>query len=125
MFDNLRTTLLITLSILVVVILARRYKQYVQRKHGPAPRHFELVAVEVMYHPVQLRVQVSMPAAGEIAPALLSEHHAPVHAWDPVRVQQGEQVLELPLAESADGVFYLELVSATQRMERRFIVRRA
>lgn len=123
--EDLRTVLLITLSILVVAVAYRRFKQYVMLHHGPAPRHLELLAVEVMYHPARLRVHVSMPAQGTLAAAMLSQAHQPLLAWPDADVAQGEHVLELPLGEDLEGPYFLHLSSATQRMERRFIVRRA
>lgn len=123
--EDIRTTLLITLSVLVVVVAYRRFKQYVKLRHAPVPQHVELVALEVGYHPPLLRAQVSMPAAGEIFPAMLSPVHAPLRSWPAMQVGKGEHVLELPLAEDVDGPYFFEIATATQRTERKFTVRRA
>jgi len=125
MIDTLRTTLIITLSILVVVILVRRYKRHIHLHHMPVPQQVKLVAVEVMYHPPMLRVQVSMPQPEEVFPAMLSEAHAPLLKWPAVVVEKGVQVLELPLQADAEGCFFFEIATSTQRTERRFMVRRA
>lgn len=125
MLEDFRLTLLITLSILVVVIVVRRVKQYIRTHHMPVQQHVELQAVEVMYHPVQLRVQMNMPHAEEVFPAMLTHTHAPVRSWPAVRMEQGEQVLELPLEAGTEGTFFFEIATATQRTERRFIVRQA
>lgn len=125
MIENIRTTLIITLSILVVVLAARRFRQYVKRHHTPVPQQMELLAIEVAYHPMILRVQVSVPMEEELVLAMLSDTHAPHAAWPTVRLTKGEHVLELPLHEDADGTYFFELASRTQRTERRFIVRKA
>lgn len=125
MIENIRTTLIITLSILVVVLAVRRFRQYVKRYHTPVPQQMELLAIEVAYHPMVLRVQVSMPREEELWMAMLSDRHAPHSSWPSVRLAKGDHVLELPLHEDADGIYFFELASPTQRTERRFIVRRA
>jgi len=125
MLEDFRLTLLITLSILVVVILVRRLKQHIRIHHMPVPQHVELQHVEVMCHPVLLRVQMNMPRAEEVFPAMLTQAHAPVRSWPAVRMEKGEQVLELPLEAGTEGIFFFEIATATQRTERRFIVRQA
>ena len=40
-------------------------------------------------------------------------------------MEKGEQVLELPLEAGTEGIFFFEIATATQRTERRFIVRQA
>ena len=125
MIENIRTTLIIPLSILVVVLAVRRYRQYVKRHHTPVPQQMELLAIEVTYHPLVLRVQVSVPREEEFLLALLSDVHAPHSSWPSVRLAKGDHVLELPLSEDADGTYFFELASRTQRTERRFIVRKA
>lgn len=125
MLEDFRLALLITLSILVAAILVRRLKQHIRAHHLPVPQHVELQHVEVMYHPPLLRVQVRMPQGEEVFPAMLSQAHAPLHAWPPVHMGQGDQVLELPLREGTEGIFFFEIATSTQRTERRFIVRQA
>lgn len=120
MLDNLRTALLISLSILLVVVLYKRFKRAVMARERPAPLHAELLLVEVMYHPARLRVHLSVPSAQEIHPVLLSDAHAPLHRWPSRQVAPGEHVLELELDGRGDGAYYFELATATQRTERRF-----
>lgn len=125
MLADFRTALLITLVILLVVIAVRRFKQYVKLHHSPVPQQVELVAVEVTYHPLMLRVQMTMPRPEEVFPAMLSHVHGPVHKWPAVQVAQGDHVLELPLADQAEGTYFFEIATSTQRTERRFTVRQA
>lgn len=124
MIEQIRTTLIVTLSILVLLLAARRFRQYVKRYHSPVPQQMELLAIEVTYHPLVLRVQVSVPREEELLLAMLSDVHAPHSSWPSVRLAKGDHVLELPLSEEADGTYFFELASHTQRTERRFIVRR-
>src|SRR5690606_19157260 len=125
MLEDFRLTLLITLSILLLVSLVRPLKQHIRIHHMPVPQHVELQHVEVMCHPVLLRVQMNMPRAEEVFPAMLTQAHAPVRSWPAVRMEKGEQVLELPLEAGTEGTFFFEIATATQRTERRFIVRQA
>lgn len=125
MIDNIRITLIVTLSILVVVMLVRRFLHYVKRYHTPVPQQMELLAIEVAYHPLTLRVQVSVPLDEELFLAMLSELHAPHSSWPSVRLTKGDHILELPMNDDVDGIYFLELTSPTQRTERRFIVRKA
>lgn len=125
MLETFRTALLITLSLLVVIILFRRFKKYWRQHHMPVPRHMELLALEVMYHPLLLRIAVSVPAEVELHPALLSAGHERLHAWPAQRLGQGEHVLELPLDPGANGAYVFEIATGTQRTERRFMVRPA
>lgn len=120
MLDDLRTALLISLSILLVAVLYKRFRRAVMLRDLPAPMHAELVRVEVMYHPSRLRVHLSVPMEQEIHPAMLSEAHTPLHRWPSRRVARGEHVLELDLAGHGDGLYFFELSTATQRTERRF-----
>ncbi|MFT3885588.1 MAG: hypothetical protein QM724_09200 [Flavobacteriales bacterium] len=123
--DNIRIALLISLSILLVAVLYKRFKQYVMVRDLPAPLHAELVRVEVMYHPTRLRVELIAPKDQEVMPAVLSETHAPVHGWPSRLVAQGQQVLELELPGRTDGVYFFELATESQRTERKFILRQA
>ena len=125
MIENIRTTLIISLSILVVVLAVRRYLQYVKLHHTPVPQQMELVSIEVGYHPLLLRVQVSVPRDEELFLAMLTDAHAQHSSWPSVRLAKGDHVLELPLKAEADGIYFFQLASPTQRTERRFIVRNA
>ena len=123
--DNIRHTLLITLGILLVAVLYKRFKRYVMIRDLPAPLHAELVHVEVMYHPTRLRVEMTVPRDEDVTPAVLSEQHEHLHDWPARRVHQGHSVLELPLEGRMDGTYFFELATATQRTERKFTLRQA
>ncbi len=123
--EEIRTFLLISLSILVVVVAYKRFRQYVQLHHAPIPQHVELVKLEVMYHPHLLRVELSIPVPGEVFPAMLSHRHALLHSWPAVQMAMGDHVLELPLEGELDGHYYFQIATGTQRTERRFTVRRS
>lgn len=126
MLESLRTALLITLAILVVVILVRRVKQYMRQHHLPIPQQVKLVEMQVEYHPLRLRVVVKVPVAGTgVQFAVLSQERARLKQWPSTEVPQGEQVVELPLEAGQPGVFFLEVATDTQRTERRFTVRQA
>lgn len=125
MIENIRATLIISLSILVVVLAVRRFRQYVKLHHTPVPQQMELLAIEVAYHPLILRVQVSVPREEELFLSMLSEVHVPHSSWPSVRLAKGDHVLELPINDDVDGTYFFELASPTQRTERRFIVRKA
>lgn len=123
MIEDFRLALLITLALLVGIILIRRFKNYIRIHHMPIPQHVELLHVEVMYHPSILRVQVNMPRPEEVFPAMLTQGHAPLRSWPAVRMEKGDHVLELPLEAEAEGIYFFEIATATQRTERRFTVR--
>jgi hypothetical protein len=118
--ENLRTALIITLSVLVLVLAFRRFKQYVLAKDMPAPLHAELLALGVLYHPARLRVDLSVPTRQTIHYALLDNAHAHVHSWEDQPAQDGRYTLELGLPELAEGRYYLEMRTATQRTLRQF-----
>lgn len=117
---TLRTALLITLTILLVVVAFRRFRQYVLRKHVPAPLHAELIALEVMYHPGRVRVVVDVPQAEDLQVQLLNSSHEPVHQWGERSLQKGRHEMELALPSLPDGRYHFDLRSATQRTVRGF-----
>lgn len=123
--ENLRLALLISLSILLIVVLYKRFKQYVMQRDLPAPLHAELVRVEVMYHPTRLRVEVTVPNDQEVRPAMLSETHEHLHGWPACVLPKGPGVLELPVNGRPDGTYFFELATQSQRTERRFTLRQA
>ena len=118
--DNLRLTLLITLSILFVAMLWKRFKQRTMANDLPAPSHAEVISMHVLYHPERLRVQVKVPSVQELIPAVLNGQHEQQFAWPSVRAEKGSHVLELPLNTLGDGVHFFELGTDTQRTVRRF-----
>lgn len=116
----LRTALLITLTILLVVVAYRRFRQYVLRKHVPVPLHAELLALEVMYHPGRLRVVVDMPQQERLQAQVLDTRHETVHKWDQRSLEKGRHVLELELPALVDGQYHFDLRTTTQRTLRGF-----
>ncbi len=122
-FLKLRLTLLITLSILFVVLLYRRFKGRVMARELPAPQHAQLIALEVMYHPARLRVELSVPSEQDIFPVMLTTAHAPLHTWPTEQFAKGQHVMELPLNGHGDGEYFFELGTSSQRTVRKFNVR--
>lgn len=122
---NLRTALLITLSILLVVVLWRRFRSHVLANDVPAPVHAELVRLEVAYHPSRLHVVLSMPSEQRVTTGLLDQGHQSIHSWNDKRLLPGEHTLELPLPMLVDGAYFLELTTSTQRTVRQFRLQQA
>jgi hypothetical protein len=123
--DNIRITLLISLGILLLVLLFRRFKRKTLAHDLPAAQHMELLTLEVMYHPTRLRAEVSVPRPQEFTFAMLDLHHVPLHEWPAQRVLQKHAVLELPVEGQADGDYYFQLSTNDQRTIRRFTLRRS
>lgn len=118
--QSIRTALIITLSVLLVLVLWRRFKRSVVARDLPKPLHAELVAVQVEYHPARLRVVIGVPHPQAIHTALLDASHARLHHWAEMALQPGDSTVELVLPPIADGDYYLEMSTATQRTVRRF-----
>jgi hypothetical protein len=125
MVERLRLTLLVSLALLALMLLWRRFKQRVMARDLPAPAHAELLSLQVAYHPPRLRAEVLLPEPQEVLPAMLDAHHRPVHRWSPQRLEGGAQVLELSLEGRPDGEHFFELATHSQRTVRRFILRSA
>ncbi len=121
---TLRTALLITLSILLVVILYRRFRQRVMLRDLPVVSHAELVALNVAYHPARLRVLVKVPTKQELRMHVLSLEHERVHTWPSSTQGPGEVQVELVLPELPDGTYNLEMSTSTQRTVRQFRLQR-
>ncbi len=117
---NVRTALIVSLSVLVLVILWKRLRQYILTKDMPAPLHAELIGLELAYHPARLRVVVKVPGPQKILTRLLDQQHVPFHTWDEAQLQTGEHSLERTLPPLADGIYFLEMATATQRTVRQF-----
>ncbi len=122
---TLRTALLITLSILLVAVLWRRFKRTVMANDMPAPMHVELVRLEVAYHPPRLHVVLSVPSEQHIATGLLDHGHTHIHGWQDKKLAPGVHTLELPLPTIVDGAYFLDLTTATQRTVRQFRLQQA
>ena len=121
---NLRTALLITLSILLVALLWRNFRLRVLANDMPATLHAELIALEVMYHPARLHVVIHVPEPQLIGTAALNDTHEPIHQWNDQRLERGDHTMQLVLPELPDGTFFLALTTATQRTERQFRLQR-
>lgn len=122
---NIRTALIVSLSAMVLLILWRRLRQYILTKDMPAPLYAELLGLELAYHPALLRVEVKVPGEQVIHTRLLDQAHTPFHAWDDERLQRGTHTMERLLPPLADGVYYIEMSTATQRTVRQFRLQQA
>ncbi|MCB0793155.1 MAG: hypothetical protein KDB88_00330 [Flavobacteriales bacterium] len=116
----LRTALVITLTILLVIILFRRFRDRVMKKDRPAASHVELLALTVAYHPARLCIDISLPRAQQVHGRLLDLEHHELHRWEPVEMAPGGHVLELALVDVRDGAYYFEMSTSSQRTLRRF-----
>lgn len=122
---NVRTALLVTLSVLLLVILWRRFRQRVLAEDMPAPLHAELLGIQLAYHPARLFVELKLPSDQVIHTKLLDSAHGTVHAWNEERVSTGTRTLERALPALADGTYYLEMSTSTQRTVRQFRLQQA
>lgn len=118
--NDLRTALIITLSILLVAVAWRRFKRKVVAKDLPVPTHAELIALQVEYHPARLRVAIAVPNQQTVHTTLLDAGHAHLHDWDDMRLERGESTVHLPMPQVPDGTYHLEMRTATQRTVRHF-----
>ncbi len=117
---TLRTALLITLSILLVAVIWRRFKRKVVANDMPAPLHAELLGLDVAYHPARLLVVLQVPSDQQIGTCVLDGSHAKTHEWDARPFKKGTYTLEQPLPTLPDGLYFLEMTTATQRTVRQF-----
>ena len=120
--SDLRITLLVSLAILLIVIVWRRFKQRTVAHELPVRAHAELITLQMRYHPPRLRVEVIMPDAERIRPAMLDLHHGPVHHWPEIDLAAGSHILEFPLNGHTVGDHYFELATGSQRTVRKFSV---
>ena len=117
---NVRTALLITLSILLVLVLAKRFKRNVLAKDMPAPMHAELNGLSLAYHPVRLYAVVQVPNVQTISLVLLNAEHQALETLGTVTLERGEHTKEFSLPALQDGAYFLEMSTATQRTVRQF-----
>jgi hypothetical protein len=117
---TLRTALIITLSILVVVMIARRVRRRVFEASIPAISHAELLSLDVLYHPSRLQLVLKLPESQLIRTALLDQEHKEFHEWPEGRMEQGVHRFERVLPPLADGQYYLVVATRTQRTVRQF-----
>ena len=122
--DQLRIALLISLSLLFLVMVFRRFKRRVMRDERPVASHAELLALQVEYHPERLRVEVLLPGPEELRPAMLDMGHGPYKNWPAQSKKEGKHVLELPIGAAPDGEYYFELATSSQRTVRKFRLKR-
>ena len=118
--DLFRTALIITLVILLVYVIFRKVGVRSKTATVPAVLHAELISLEVQYHPTRLSVVVKMPSAQQLRTTLLDQAHRPAHQWEESRMEQGLHTLERSLPPLADGTYYLEIATPTQRTVRQF-----
>ena len=123
--NELRVALLISLSILFVAMMWRRFKRRVMENERPVVSHAELLALQVEYHPERLRVEVLLPAAEELRSAMLDMDHRVLQHWPAEKKNVGTHVLELPIGYATDGEYYYELATTSQRTVRKFRLKRA
>lgn len=117
---TLRTILLITLSVLLVVVLYQRFKRKVKAEDLPAPTHAELRALDVAYHPARLLVLVHLPAEQALRTALTDADHRLIHAWPEEMLPCGNRRFERALPQLESGTYHFEVSTSTQRTVRRF-----
>lgn len=122
---TLRTALLITLSILLVVVIWRRFKQRVVANDMPAPMHAELLGLDVAYHPARLLVLLHVPSDQRIGTRVLDRSHVETYSWDMRSLKKGTHTLEQMLPTLPDGTYFLEMTTSTQRTVRQFRLQQA
>lgn len=117
---TLRSALLITLSILVLFLLFKRFRRSVLQKDVPAINHAELLSLDVQYHPSSLRVVMKMPKGELLHMALLDQGHTPLHTYAGERLPEGVHQMVRELPALIDGSYFFEIRTATQRTVRGF-----
>ncbi|MCB9169311.1 MAG: hypothetical protein H6597_05040 [Flavobacteriales bacterium] len=120
---TLRLALIITLSVLIVVLLWQRFKLRVLRRELPVVRHIDILRIDVAYHPSRIRVLVTVPRSRSLATALRDNDHQLLQEWPDEEASPGELWLERSLDGQADGDYYFELRTGTQRTVRLFRLR--
>ena len=123
--DTLRITLLLSLSLLFIYMLARRFKQKVMANELPVASHAELLSLQVLYHPARLRMEVFLPSSEVLRPSVLDAEHVLVHKWEETDHATGEHVVELSLIDLSNGDYFLELATSSQRTVRKFSLKHA
>ena len=120
-----RTTLLITLSILLIVVLLRLFRRRVMARDLPVNSHAELLRLEVAYHPARVIVLLRVPNDQIVHTALLDpqDHHA--HIWLEEPIAAGTHTIERQLPLLADGLHHFEMRTTTQRTVRQFRLQQA
>lgn len=122
---TLRTTLIITLSIVLLVLLWRKLRERWTAKDVPVVRHAEVTAVEVLYHPERVRLAVVVPTSQVLRIAVLDASHRPCHSWPEHVSEPGSHTMELALPVLPDGQYHVEVATSTQRTERSFRLHRS
>lgn len=118
--ENIRNALIITLSLVLLVLLFRRFKRYVKERDVPQVLHAELLQLHVAYHPARLLLELRAPEPVELHFALLNEAHTTIHHWHTSTAPTGVSTLELQLPAVADGTYFVEMRTHTQRTVRQF-----
>lgn len=125
--DTLRSALLITLPVVLVAVLWRRFKQRTMARELPAPAHAELLELQVAYHPARLRALIKIPGKQpqQIHTALLNGVYSTLHRWPVEVLECGEHWLERIMIDLPDGDHYFEMGTDTQRTVRKFRLQQA
>lgn len=118
--ETLRTALLISLTLLLVVVLYQRFRRGVRANDLPVARHAELRSLEVAYHPARLLVVVHVPEPQRLMTGLSRNGQEEEHQWPEEAFPAGTHRFERPLPTLAPGTYQFELRTATQRTVRRF-----
>lgn len=118
--ENIRTALLVTLSVLLVIVLFQRFRRKVMANDLPAPSHAELLSLQVAYHPPRLLVEVHVPQPQRLATALVHADGLALHPWPDESLLTGTHRLERDLPDLEEGEYHFEMRTATQRTVRRF-----
>lgn len=118
--DTFRLALTITLAILLLLVLFRRFKRRTLAADMPAPQHAEIRSLEVAYHPARLLVVLHMPATQQVHTGLLNAANEPLVEWPAETLPAGVHRLERSLVGQGEGDYHLEVRTVTQRTLRRF-----
>lgn len=121
---TIRTALLITLSILLIVVVLRRFRRNVVANDLPVPLHVELLALKLAYHPERLLIELHLPTRQEVHLALLDDAHRPIHEWQAESLPAGTARLDRALPPLDAGLYHLEMATSTQRTVRQFRLQR-
>ncbi|MBK9177844.1 MAG: hypothetical protein IPM46_16230 [Flavobacteriales bacterium] len=119
--ETLRTALLISLSVLLVVVLYQRFRRGVRANDLPVARHAELRSLAVAYHPARLLVEVRVPEMQRLMTGLSQDDRIrDAHQWPDEAFPAGTHRFERPLPALEPGEYHFELRTTTQRTVRRF-----
>ena len=116
----LRTALLITLSILLVILLFRRFRRMIGTRDTPVVQHVQVEQLNVAYHPPRLIVVMTVPHEQTIMTRVLDGEHRSVKERFSQNMKAGTHTVVIDLPVLVDGRYFLEVATDTQRTVRRF-----